>query len=226
MNDGEFKDCPYCKEKIRAKASKCRYCHSDLTEAEGLNNNIDIKNTVITEAPLGKNIWSMWWMKSIVGIIIVLILTLAVFSMSKLSNQMKEDVAVKGQGPTVVNTGNETIDTWVNASNFLSSKQGGLYALHGEFLSVLSADESFQNLADIEAKANELRSIDVPVVLQDLFANYLAGIDLLVDSANYAKNGDWDMAGFSLDSGSEITIEVLGNMSERVAEELGKALEE
>lgn len=32
MSDDAMKECPYCKESIRAAASKCRYCGEDLDE--------------------------------------------------------------------------------------------------------------------------------------------------------------------------------------------------
>lgn len=32
MNGNEFKECPFCREKIRAEAKKCRYCKSALRE--------------------------------------------------------------------------------------------------------------------------------------------------------------------------------------------------
>jgi len=225
MNNAGFGVCPYCKEKVRITANKCRYCYSDLTEDIELYKDKAPNRLVPLKTSSTKNTRNFWWMKGLAAIVVLLVLMLVGLSINKISDQKKEEeVAVKK--PTVVNTGHEIIDTWVNASNFLTSKQGGLYTLHGEFLGVLSASDTFQDLSSIEAKANELKIIDPPPVLQDLFIKYLVGIDLIVDSANYAKQGDWDMATPTLNKGLDLSSESLEKMYERVMEELEKALKE
>ena len=53
MNDADFKNCPFCKETIRAKAIKCRFCGEWLPDSQAASATLPVETTtaIDTESP-------------------------------------------------------------------------------------------------------------------------------------------------------------------------------
>lgn len=75
MDNNDFKVCPYCGEEIKAKAIKCRYCHSALTESTGPEK-VEVKpeRQPIGDTNIKKPIWKTWWFITIMVLLIISVL--------------------------------------------------------------------------------------------------------------------------------------------------------
>lgn len=116
------------------------------------------------------------------------------------------------------NTEEEALDEWVEAFNFLSSKEYGLLALLEE-ISLPSSDEAEADIDHLKLQIENARSKEPPDMLRDLYGRFLAGIDLLEEGINAYEEKDYQSSLSNFESGLDTLYRSTEMMLNRVTEE-------
>ena len=76
MKGEDHKTCPYCGEEIKAKAVKCKHCHSFLDESQGNENAaFQARPTSAKQTPASKKpIWKKWWSWTAAALVILILI--------------------------------------------------------------------------------------------------------------------------------------------------------